>query len=166
MVNEFVLDDLSSSWTDSFYKNKTNSILSKLRPEVYGQSWRLVKPCANNQYCDALYDDLEINLSNKVSSVKACALTWSCANKSHTVSTVYITWFLHDAKLRSGESNGRRNIWLSQMLRSNPLYRVQCLRGISGVIHGAGFDYFSQTLRSNTHISFALEKNKYSKCKV
>ena len=25
MVNEFVLDDLSSSWTDSFYKNKTNS---------------------------------------------------------------------------------------------------------------------------------------------
>ena len=25
MVNEFVLDDLSSSWTDSIYKNKSNS---------------------------------------------------------------------------------------------------------------------------------------------
>ena len=35
MVNEFVLDDLSSSWTDSFYKNKTNSFEMKVAPGVY-----------------------------------------------------------------------------------------------------------------------------------
>ena len=32
MVNEFVLDDLSSSWTDSIYKNKSNSKLLELAP--------------------------------------------------------------------------------------------------------------------------------------
>ena len=29
MVNEFILDDLSSSWTDSIYKNKSNSGVNK-----------------------------------------------------------------------------------------------------------------------------------------
>ena len=35
MVNEFVLDDLSSSWTDSFYKNKSNSSALEVAPITY-----------------------------------------------------------------------------------------------------------------------------------
>ena len=34
MVNEFVLDDLSSSWTDSIYENKSNSKDTKVAPVV------------------------------------------------------------------------------------------------------------------------------------
>lgn len=48
MVNEFVLDDLSSSWTDSIYKNKSNSKCIKVALHMeQSQSLRLVvKGCA------------------------------------------------------------------------------------------------------------------------
>ena len=81
MVNEFVLDDLSSSWTDSFYKNKTNSnSVSGMAPTLYTHIYLYI--CIQSELC--LWE----------CKVKVGA--WS--NLAPTLFSVVPVWYLEESK--------------------------------------------------------------------
>jgi len=70
MVNEFVLDDLSSSWTDLIYQNKSKSEYTpKLRLKMFGQTWRHF----SQQLRHTQGKEYEFLLSHRMNSVSSAS---------------------------------------------------------------------------------------------